>query len=301
MSYDLLFHSRNSEQRISLEQVHNYFAGRANYNVSDQQAIYENEYTGVYFIVDMGDPFSGDDLPETGHDYVWVPAALNVNYLRPHVFGLEAEIEISAFVKHFDLLVYDFQSEETGNSEYSREDFLQAYGYGNMMSYGAYLKEPEIAGKAHFLTTEKLESTWRWNYDAKRFNDELGPDIYVSRINYLDVDGAIRTAVMWADGVPSILPDVEIIILYRDRFLPRRWFRKREKLVFVRHEETKPFIERFPRKEEILPYYHLDYQEVPTDIQKFFRKAESTVAGHRGIVSPDQVLNQDFLVRINAT
>ncbi len=54
MSYDLYFKSRKPESKPDAKAFAAYFKQRKNYEVTDKQAIYENEITGVYFIFDLG-------------------------------------------------------------------------------------------------------------------------------------------------------------------------------------------------------------------------------------------------------
>src|SRR5258707_1150922 len=79
MSYDLYF----TKPRITQEQFAAFFRGRRNYEVSDRQCVYENQDTGVYFIIDYNEQNGVD--PEM----IASTASLSLNYYRPHFFGLE--------------------------------------------------------------------------------------------------------------------------------------------------------------------------------------------------------------------
>src|SRR5207248_9248706 len=67
-----------------------------NYELNDAQALYSNEDSGVYFAFEFLQQ-DGDD--EEGRDTSLLPVSFNLNYFRPHAFGLEAEPELSAFVR----------------------------------------------------------------------------------------------------------------------------------------------------------------------------------------------------------
>jgi hypothetical protein len=115
MSYDLYF----TNPRISKEEFLTYFRGRPNYELSDLQAVYQNEDTGVYFIF---------DYEESGTDSV---ASFNLNYYRPHVFGLEAADELSAFIDSFGFAIHDSQIEGMADGAFSKEGFLKGWNAGN--------------------------------------------------------------------------------------------------------------------------------------------------------------------------
>src|SRR5687767_8514009 len=87
MSYDLMLAGGRGGKKLDKKSFAAHFKGRRNYEVGKGQAVYQNENTGVYFVFD-----------EPADGFV----AFNLNYFRPHVFGLEAAIELEAFAKAFD-------------------------------------------------------------------------------------------------------------------------------------------------------------------------------------------------------
>ncbi len=136
MSYDLYFKPRQGS--FTEEGFNLYFRDRPNYKCEGSQAWYGNEDTGIYFVFE----FQTAREPEEGDDEVleYFPVALNINYLRPSYFIVEAEPEVTAFVKHFDLLVSDPQMEGMGVGEYSSEKLLTGWNCGNEFGYTAILK-----------------------------------------------------------------------------------------------------------------------------------------------------------------
>jgi hypothetical protein len=107
MSYDLYFRKKN-KANFSLDEFQKYFSGRPNYQVEKGQAVYGNDDTGVYFVMDHNE-IKSEQPSETLAGIS--PANLSLNFIRPHVFGLEAEPEVHAFVKAFDFLIHDPQNE----------------------------------------------------------------------------------------------------------------------------------------------------------------------------------------------
>ncbi len=142
MSYDLWFRAANGTAP-GPEQVHQYFAGRPHYRMSEQQAWYENETTGVYFSFELSDESGQADEEEDEQQRDVLPVAFNINYFRPHVFGLEAEPELTAFVERFGLTVSDPQSDGMGDGAYSCEGFLRGYNAGNRFAHQAMLSMNE--------------------------------------------------------------------------------------------------------------------------------------------------------------
>src|SRR5215212_760003 len=112
MSYDLMLEAGKGK-RIDKKSFGAYFGARGNYEMGEGQAVYQNEDTGVYFVFDE---------PQEGM------VMFNLNFFRPHVFGLEAAIELEEFVRHFGAKVEDPQGEMKG--KFSREGFLKGWNEG---------------------------------------------------------------------------------------------------------------------------------------------------------------------------
>src|SRR5690349_4007908 len=104
MSYDLYFLRRPEQAALSREEFSAYFANRPNYTVQGSQAWYANEDTGVYFSFGFGDGSDGvedepeEDLEPPPDELTSTGLSFNINYFRPHFFGLEAEPELAAVV-----------------------------------------------------------------------------------------------------------------------------------------------------------------------------------------------------------
>src|SRR5262245_23974370 len=118
MSYDLFFYRDKEQPAIPGTAFQKYFRARAHYQVKDSQAWYENEDSGVYFSFDYR-----ERKEEEGTGNV----SFNMNYNRPHIFGLEAELEVSAFVQFFRVLVDDPQDAGMGQGAYTPQGFLQGW------------------------------------------------------------------------------------------------------------------------------------------------------------------------------
>src|SRR5271157_2989471 len=114
VSYDLFLKPRTGN--VTPEAFSDYFRLRRNYKVNLPQAWYENEDTGVYFVFEL----SSEINQNGGRSY---PITLSINYLRPSFFGLEAEPEVSAFVRAFDATVSDPQTNGMGEGEYHSDLF----------------------------------------------------------------------------------------------------------------------------------------------------------------------------------
>jgi hypothetical protein len=148
MGYDLYFESRSGKP-LDRKSFAAYFKGRPNYEVANGQALYQNEDTGVYFIFD--EPAEGI-------------IAFNLNFFRPHVFGLEAAIELDHFVKTLNLKVNDPQTEGMGeDATFTRLDFLHGYNAGNRFAYRSMLSE-KLSDPIFTWPSKRIREVWHWNY-----------------------------------------------------------------------------------------------------------------------------------------
>ena len=167
-----------------------------------QQAWYENRETGIYFHFFFQTQETTEDDGDEPREYF--PVAFNVNYFRPSYFILEAESEIMAFVKHFDLLVSDPQCEGWGRANTTR---LSSSGVGisETSAFGVILNdESNRAGVSH-LPTSQLHHAWRWNLSRCQLQNEIGEAQFVPQIMFMNIDGSAATMSVWPDGIPVVI------------------------------------------------------------------------------------------------
>ena len=290
MSYDLFFKPRSGT--FSEEGFHAYFRDRPNYQCEGPQAWYGNEETGVYFVFELQNQApAGDEDEESGE----FPVALNINYFRPSFFVLEAEPEVTAFVRHFDLLVSDLQTNGMGEGEYDAGKLVAGWNHGNEFGYTAILRDESNRKGIHHLPTARLHDAWRWNYGRARLQEEVGENTFVPRIMFLDLGGSTVTAAVWPDGIPIVAPPVDFLCVPRKELAPSRFFRKQEDTTFVAWEKAEPvLLEHGTRNAD--GTITLDYGTPPPTIVKFVQslpKEPRSVAG----LPADQVLDRELYER----
>ena len=285
MSYDLYFKSRVGKAAPRVEDFAAFFRARPNYEVSEQQAIYQNEATAVYFIFDIGD-VGNEEQPDLA------PVSFNLNYFRPHVFGLEAEPEVMAFVQRFDLLVSDPQTSGMGDGEYSSEGFLRGWNAGNELGYRAILKPEEKPPLT--LPTAEIENCWRWNKAKEGLQEKLGDDVFVPRFMYLNRNGKVATTVVWPDGIPIAMPETDTVLIQRKTILPKRFFRASEDQVLATWNEIEPLVRQFPLEHGAIPYRLLSYSSVPASVASHLVRLQPMKEKLEG-VGADTILNAELV------
>jgi hypothetical protein len=206
MSYDLvLLFAPAIGRRRMLE----YFAARAHYTIDGDNIAYDNPHTQVYFMMRLrgGRKF-------LLHSVV-VAAEFEINYNRPSFFGLEAEKELSAFVAAFRPRIRDPQMTGTEGGTYTSQSFLNGWNSGNAFSIRAFMSHHADLAKPT-MPAEALRAVWAWNYDCEAQRDRFGESAFVPLIMFFNIDGRPSRVVVWALGMPIILPRVDFVLIGRD-------------------------------------------------------------------------------------
>jgi len=287
VSYDLFFKPRVGA--VDPGAFQNYFAERRNYKVDPPQAWYQNETTGVYFVFELRTKEDDDDEGGGGEVY---PVSLNINYFRPSYFIHEAELEVTAFVKHFDMLVSDPQMGGMGEGEYQSDLLLRGWHQGNRFGYSAMLRDPAKRPNTTSLPSEVLLRSWQWNYGLRFLQERLGESKFVPRIMFLLVDGVPATAATWPDGIPIAVQHVDYFIVPRKDLAPRRLFKRVEDHTVVAFQDVLPLFEK--HRSINAPEFVLNYDVPPKDIAKFVEalpKSERKIQG----VSTDSMLDKELV------
>lgn len=291
MSYDLYFKPRNGS--FNDELFHSYFRGRPNYKCEGVQAWYGNEDTGVYFVFELQteQPPEEDDDEPLEH----FPVALNINYLRPSYFIFEAEPEVTAFVKHFDLLVSDPQMEGMGEGEYNAEKLLSGWNCGNEFGYSSILKDENNRNGVSHLPAEQLQNAWRWNWSRSEVQARVGESKFVPRIMFMNLGGSTVTAAVWPDGIPVVVTRVDYLCVPRKELAPTKFFRKKEDTTFVEWDKALPVLLKHGTQNDD-GSISLNYMTPPSDVVKFVQSLPSENRAIEGL-SAERVLDREIYER----
>ncbi|HET6898290.1 MAG TPA: hypothetical protein VFK70_08075 [Vicinamibacteria bacterium] len=309
MSYDLAFLVREGENPPTGDSFRQHFRSRRGYKEQANQFWYQNEDTGVYFSFDLHDDEGGADSEEAESVSDGLkPTCLsfNMNYFRPHVFGLEAERELSALVARFSVLVDDPQSDGMARGAYSGAGFLRGWNAGNLFGHRAILSQmakgnpPASSPNMDALPRETLENIWRWNYRRHDLQQDLGDDVFVPGIRLVRNDGGPRSFVVWGDAIPLAVPEVDLIVLVRDELAPRRLFGRKRDTCLVTWAALRPLLGLGRRVEGETPYTRFEYGAAPAPIVDFFRHQPSHAAKLEGL-SADQVLTHEVIEEARRT
>jgi len=289
MSYDLFFKPRKSDD--SAQDFAKYFSARQHYEVTETQALYQNEDTGVYFVFDLQNEPDEDEEAD-GAEVETYPVALNLNYFRPTFFGLEAEPEVAAFVQAFEMTVSDPQ-DKMRNGKYDSKKFLAGWNHGNEFGYSAILRDPDSRSDIISCPGAKLLKAWEWNRNREQLQNEFGESLFVPMVMFILVDGNLMTVAVWPDGIPIATTPVDCFFVQRKELAPRRGRKRIEDQTLVAWKDALTILKRHQsrRSDGVLA---LGYDTPPADVQEF---VESLPPDARKLerVAPDRVLNQELV------
>lgn len=221
MSYDLYLYRRPGAKPLKKKGFQAAFKGRPRCTVDGTQAGYQNDMTGVYFSFYYS---SGKDA-EDGREHIH----FNLNYLRSHVFGLEAEPVLTQVVADLDLVVSDPQNEGMGDGEYTPDGFLRGWSAGNRFGHQAMLsleqRGEQLLGQRHVLPAATRRAAWEWTYGIDALYDDFRDDdidVFVPQVMFVLCDGTLRTLCVWPQLIPTALPAVDLVLVMRNE-LPSRF------------------------------------------------------------------------------
>ena len=287
MSYDLYF----TKPRITQEQFTAYFRARRNCELSAKQCIYQNQDTGVYFVINYNEADGADTVS------VDSTASLSLNYYRPHFFGLEAAAEIAAFIDHFGFSIHDPQNEGMADGPFSEKGFLKAWNHGNEFGYSAILRGDNPPQRVWSLPGERLEAIWKWNQDKSKVQDSFGEDRFVPRVYFMIVAGRLVSVAVWPDAIAELVPEVDYLFIGRDELAPKSFFGPRKKdQILLPFDQLKSALEPYATAEYSLSAYELPAPKPPEELRRYVRALKTTGITGEGI-SVDQVLNEEIVAK----
>ncbi len=287
MSYDLFMQPRSGN--ITLKEFSAYFNNRPHYRVNQDEALYHNEDTDVYFSFDWDAVIEQASEGQTSGAHH--PLAFNMNYCRPSYFINEAEPEVTQFISEFDLLIDDPQSGTEGLGAYDPREFAESWLEGNAGSYRVLAEQnPDMPT----LPLAEQARVWEWNINRQVLQEQLAAGTYVPKISFATWRQRLVRFAVWTDGAPALIPAVDVLACVRNELAPRKLLRRRRPdIAVLEWEAALPLLEKHKvRMHE--GAYDMAYINPPEEILAMFRKLTPVTRGFDGIPA-SQVLDRELL------
>ncbi|MFN0009603.1 MAG: hypothetical protein ACKVXR_17035 [Planctomycetota bacterium] len=277
MSYDLLFVRRPDSDHDEEELFRRHFANRPRIQLKGAQAWYENEDTGVYFSFELDESGGGDDPIVPG---MW--SSFNINFMRPHVFALEAAPEIAAFVQAVRPLIFDPQSTvDAPDSKpslarvFDTDAFITGWNFGNQAGYRVVAEE-DVEARNRAMPRALIDAVWRWNFTRESRMTDLQNAVFIPRVLFLAEEGGIvATAVIWPDAIPVRLPVVDRVIVGREKLAKRTLLPPLPKMAYCTWAELETQLQGHPRHREGFEWVEVTKQPPAKELVQFLRRLPS--------------------------
>ncbi|HZO51571.1 MAG TPA: hypothetical protein VFB63_02585 [Bryobacteraceae bacterium] len=283
MGYDLTFRSRGSGAAPPIEDLHEYFEQRPNFRIDGFTAQYLNEDTGIYFSFDMG-----GDFP-----------MFQLNYARSHVFALEAVDEVRSFMQHFDQIVDDPRIDGMTGGEFSQDKFLAGFDTGNRTGY-RMAADPSTGFEGWFTRPAAvIAAEWRWNFGRAAMQERVGESVFVPKISYFLMEGELRSGAVWSDAIPVAMPEVEYLVIVRDRSWPQRLLNREPEILALPFAQLEPIAARYRFVPGELGHYQMYWDKAPADVTDFLRNAAMNETPFEA-VSADRILDEETMADVCA-
>ncbi len=220
MSFDLYFYKR-TENKLSEQDFADYLNKNLPFNISEhpKQWDYENEETGVYFLIDWNEPNTEQEVIEifdSFSDYTYLNFSCSINFFRPRYFGLEIFPIIDKLVKDLDLFVLNPQDESNHDKpikyfdNYIRDQWIR---HNDKVTLEQYDK----LGFKYFAL-DKSNYMWWYMFHRQEIQDNLKEDVFIAGYFLLqsNEDNNVYTVTTWTNHIPCVLPLVDYIIIQKN-------------------------------------------------------------------------------------
>jgi hypothetical protein len=284
MGYDLHLYRDQGQPSLDRNEFARHFQGRPHYQTSETEAAYLNPDTGVHFQFCWS---------EDGLDGVPGAICFSLNYLRPHVFGLEAEPEVRALVEEHQLVVQDGMYWAAGRCPYSTEGFLRSWNTGNRLACESVLRGEDRPRRIWTLPSKRLRRCWRWNHERAERNAKLerGEDTaFYPQISFFADGDRVRTCVVWTEDIPTALPDVDYLRIVRLKSIAD----SRHVLALVPRRQLAAVASHFEPRSGPLGCLMPRYSETPREILRFCARWNTLRREPEGL-SLDEILERELV------
>jgi hypothetical protein len=233
MSYDLYFYKKQ-DNNVSKKEIFKYLEEN---NVKKEDPahtnyVYENESTGVYFIIEddvVGEDFNEKEEIKNFEGFESLNFALLLNNIRPDFFGKETSFFVDKLVKKFDLYTFDFIDDLIFKPK--EGEIYERWSEPNKQ----FSLKPDFADSLFFYPLERSNKIWKYSFCLKEMQDELGGNYYVPNVFYIkDKDtNKVITVTTWTDHIPTVIPEVDFIMLNQ---ITKGFFKNTNKSVIVSYD-----------------------------------------------------------------
>jgi len=257
MSYDLYFYRKNKNP-ISKVKIQGGFKEMIPIDISEveTQIHYENERTGVYFLIDINEPNVKKDDVELFDSFVGfenTDVSASINFFRPDYFGHEIFPIIGKICEKFDLYVFnpqEFDKTREVPLKWTTNELIEHWTDHNTQVSKQQFEELQLK----YYPKDKSDKIWEYTSMINTLENDVNEDIYIPNIFMImnQKSKNLFSYIVWNQSIPLILPKVDFIILVKNY---KKLFKKIEEIGIVKYEDV---VSKFGNEFEKFDNYKLD-------------------------------------------
>ena len=220
MSYDLYLYRRNKAPLLTSE-VWETLKSRIQPDISqvEHQLIYDNETTGVYFILNKNKPTREQEDIEPFDNFEGFDTLninLSINFLRPDYFGYETfKIFFSSLL---DLDIYFLNLQEFDDRKHQPIKWTENEILSHWLVHNKLVAEQQFDElNLSFYNKEKSDAVWKYTSIKDELEASVGADIFVPNISFIQetATNQVYSFIVWSEAIPLFLPKVDMIIVLK--------------------------------------------------------------------------------------
>jgi len=221
MSYDLYFYRKNKNP-ISKVKIQGGFKEMIPIDISEveTQIHYENERTGVYFLIDINEPNVKKDDVELFDSFVGfenTDVSASINFFRPDYFGHEIFPIIGKICEKFDLYVFnpqEFDKTREVPLKWTTNELIEHWTDHNTQVSKQQFEELQLK----YYPKDKSDKIWEYTSMINTLENDVNEDIYIPNIFMImnQKSKNLFSYIVWNQSIPLILPKVDFIILVKN-------------------------------------------------------------------------------------
>lgn len=253
MSYDLYLYKKKGN-KLTNSDVKIEFKKMIPKNISeiDSQINYENERTGVYFLMDFNEPNTEQedlDVFDSFNDFENTNISISINFLRPDYFGKEIFPLICKCVEKLDLYILNAQEFDDLRHrplKWTKEELIKHWTLHNKK----VSKQNFIELQLKFLNKDKSDYLWDYTSKIVSLENMIKEDIYIPNAFVIQNQDSneLFTYIVWAESIPLILPKVDFVILVKKH---KKLFKTVEEIGIVKYQSI---LDKFESDFEVFDY-----------------------------------------------
>jgi hypothetical protein len=141
---------------------------------------------------------------------------------------LEAFAFVEKMIQYLGLYLLNPQLDFDIPVKQTKDQLFENWNKTNLWASADHFNKTQSS----FIAAEKSNAVWKYNFNRKRLQAELGNDYFVPKIFFCKnkETGEVITLTSWTQHIPNVFPPADYFMLWRKY---KKWFRTVEDSVVI--------------------------------------------------------------------